>query len=520
VAITDPLCRSYLDLWWHFDPAAASAAGAPGQDGRLGAFDPDTVREHCAALRSIAGAVEDLEIDGMADEIDRTALLDHLRVLLFRFETEQPHRRSPVFWVEHACRAFDVLLTRSASDPASAAAALDRMRELPRYLTSARDTLRDPAGFEVDTAIAMLPGLSFLLDELTERFGPLWNALDEEETAPVVAAAHAAVGQSAQAFRSELRASEDPEAEAIGEEEVDRRLHHEHASVHNGAEVWRAANRIATEIESEVLALAAVLDPGRSWREVYESLPDDTLADEDPSRRWRSALAQIWSVAESGGFGGEPPPPLEVLEAPAWLQLLTPFAGYRPGGGRAPAAVLVARPDALAVPWLAARLGPPGLHLHHARADALPSLVRRHIATSSTRGGWGCYAQELVRDQGFSPEPASRLAERVLALIDAQLAVVDLGIHTRQFGTAAAIEYLTARLPIDRAAAEAAVRQVTCQPLSAGAAMLGRRELARLRQDVHELRGSSFTQEAFHAELLSYGGIPVPLIRWGMGLDD
>ena len=129
MAITDELCRSFLDLWWHFDPAAATAAGAPGQDGRLGTFDPEAIRGHVAALRSIAGAVEDLEIEEVTDEIDRTALLDHIRVLLFRLEKEHPHRTNPVFWIEHACRAFDGLLLRSPSDPAAATAALDRLRD-------------------------------------------------------------------------------------------------------------------------------------------------------------------------------------------------------------------------------------------------------------------------------------------------------------------------------------------------------------------------------------------------------
>ena len=42
----DELCRSYLDLKYHFDPAAASSAGLVAHDGRLGRFDAAAVREH------------------------------------------------------------------------------------------------------------------------------------------------------------------------------------------------------------------------------------------------------------------------------------------------------------------------------------------------------------------------------------------------------------------------------------------------------------------------------------------
>ena len=64
------------------------------------------------------------------------------------------------------------------------------------------------------------------------------------------------------------------------------------------------------------------------------------------------------------------------------------------------------------------------------------------------------------------------------------------------------------------------MRRLASRPTSAAAAFLGRRELLRLRDDVRSARGTSFDEAEFHRELLGYGGIPVPLMRWGMGLDD
>src|SRR3954465_9251543 len=86
----DDLCRSYLDLKYHFDPAAGSAAGRVELDARLGSFDAEATRAHLAALRAIAGATEELEPDELAEEIDRTALLGEIRTMVFRLEHEQP----------------------------------------------------------------------------------------------------------------------------------------------------------------------------------------------------------------------------------------------------------------------------------------------------------------------------------------------------------------------------------------------------------------------------------------------
>ena len=42
MASVDDLCRSYLDLKYNFDPAAASSAGLVSHDSRLGRFDTVT----------------------------------------------------------------------------------------------------------------------------------------------------------------------------------------------------------------------------------------------------------------------------------------------------------------------------------------------------------------------------------------------------------------------------------------------------------------------------------------------
>jgi hypothetical protein len=518
VAGTDDLCRSFLDLWFHFDPAAATRAGVPGHDDRLGSFDPDSVRLHVAALRSIAGAVEDLDIEDTDDEVDRTALLDHLRVLLFRFDHEHPWRRNPALWVRHACEALDGLLVREVPDEGTAAALLARIRALPRFFAEARATLQRPPLLLVEVAGAELDGLATLLLAARARFSAVWEALEDHGVKPVIEA-NEAIARLREALRSEIAADPAPGGAAIGEEEVDRRLHHEHASVHNAAEVWRSALRLANDVEQEVIALAAAIDPSRSWREVYERLPGRGDAAEAILPPVGAALGAARRFAESEGLGGGTAAPLVPIEATAFERVLEPTAFYRPAGNLTPAMVIVAGIERPALPWVAARLGVPGTHLHRVRSDALPRLVRRHIAAASTPLGWSLYAAELMASLGYSPEPESRLAERVLFLRDAHLAVADLGLHTRQLTPADAIGHLLTHLPMDRRTAEADVRRIACCPIEACAAVLGWRELTRLRDDLRAARGASFTLSGFHDSVLAYGGLPVPLIRWGLGLD-
>ena len=134
MASVDDLCRSYLDLKYHFDPSAASSAGLVSHDARLGRFDAETTRAHVAALRSVAGAIEELEPDDLQSEIDRTALLGEIRSSIFRFEHERPHVRNPGFWLSHVFQglyAIALAAERRRARGARAAPALERLKAIP-----------------------------------------------------------------------------------------------------------------------------------------------------------------------------------------------------------------------------------------------------------------------------------------------------------------------------------------------------------------------------------------------------
>jgi len=522
VAATDSLCRSFLDLWWHFDPAPATAA-------RLGDFDAESIRQHAAALRSIAAALEELEIDDVAEEIDRTALLDHLRVLLFRLQHEHPYQRNPLLWIEHLAVAFASPLAQPPGNDVAAASALERMRALPKFSRTAQDALRLPPQILLDAALDMLPHVVALVSDCEARFRDVWENGRPRETGEgegavrsgdhsrIVDEAKAALRALEAALRSEILPDPDPHAGAIGEAEADRRLHHEHASIHNAAEVWRGALRLATEVEAEVTALAALVDSGRPWREVYAASANGPLSEPQMRVRFAESLAAARTFSAGKGIGGPDFTPIEVEALSGPELVLEAVVAYH-AAGRRPAAVRLGAITPAAMPWLAARIGVPGLHLIETRTDQLPGEVRRHIAASSTPAGWALFAEELMIELGYEPDPESRLIERVLFLREMHLALVDIGLHTRQLTAEEAVAHLATRIPLDRRIALADVRRLLSRPLSACAAMLGWQELRRLREDYARSR-STFALPGFLEELFSYGGLPVPLIRWGMGIE-
>ncbi len=532
----DELCRSYLDLKYHFDPAAASSAGLVVHDGRLGRFDAAGVRAHVSALRSVAGAVEVLEVDDLGDEIDRTALLGELRSTIFRLEDERPHERNPMFWVNHLFQGlYAVLSRRDDAARGRAPAALERLRAIPAFLDLARETLDEPPTVFVDSALAMLGGGAELVVQLAATLGAEAPELMDELQA-AAGKALVALKRLGTALQGEIEPNADPHAFAIGEDQFARRLHFEHAVVAGAPELWRYGLHLQEDTTARLAALAAELG-SRPWRELVEELRDDAPASADLLEVYRHELDSARAFLVEANLVTMPAVPLEVVPTPSFLASLVPFAAYEPPPiylGAQRGRFYVTPPDPSLPPEVTAqqRRGHcrhgiaamvaheayPGHHLQLATSQGLGSEVRRHLWTPVMVEGWALYCEQLMEEVGYYRTPEQRLFQLVNLLWRAIRIVLDIGLHTRGMTPAEAVDYMVEHLPIERRSAEAEVRRYCAWPTYQLCYAVGRRELLRLRDAYREAAGPDFDVRRFHDTVLGFGGLPVSLARWGMDL--
>lgn len=539
MASVDDLCRSYLDLKYHFDPAAASSAGLVSHDSRLGRFDADSVRGHLSALRSVAGAVEELESDDLQAEIDRTALLGEIRSSIFRLEHERPHVRNPAWWMSHLFQGLYAIVARRDSLPRAerggGTAALQRLKAVPAFLDAARDTLDEPPSVFVDTALGMLGGGGELVVQLVAALSPESPELgtDLQEAA---GRALEALKRFGTALRDEIEPASDPHAFAVGEEQFSRRLHYEHALTAGAPELWRYGLHLQEETETELAALAGRMS-ARPWRALVEELRGDTPESEALLPVYRSELDRAHGFVKERELVSIPRDPVDVVPTPAFLVALVPFAAYEPPPiylAEQTGRFYVTEPDASApaevrarqrrghcrhaIPAMVAHEAYPGHHLQLVTAQGLASEVRRHIWTPVMVEGWALYCEQLMEETGYYGDDEARLFRLVNLLWRAIRVVLDVGLHTRGMAPAEAVDYMVEHLPIERASAEAEVRRYCAYPTYQLCYAVGRRELLRLREAYRARAGASFRPKAFHDELLAYGGLPVTLARWGMEL--
>jgi len=536
VPTVDDLCRSYLDLKYHFDPAAASAAGLVAQDSRLGSFDAETTREHLAALRSLTGAVEELEPEELNEEIDRTALLGEMRSTVFRFEYERPNIRNPGFWLSHLLQGLYTLLTRQGPDLGSRVpAVIARLQAAPAFLATARDTIDEPPSVFVDTALSMLGGGGQLVAEMVAVFAGVAPDLANQLKTAGQATLEALVAFGA-ALRDEIEPATDPHAFAIGEEQFSRRLHHEHALMAGAPELWRYGVHLQEEVTQQIVDIARKLD-SKPWRELVDQLRNETPPADDLLGAYQRELDRAHDFVVERDLVSVPAAPVEVVPTPAFLAPLIPFAAYEPPPIYLPdraGRFYVTAPDpnlppeafaqqrrghcSHAIPIMVAHEAYPGHHLQMVTAQGLGSEVRRHIWSPIMVEGWAVYWEQLLCETDYYRTEQERLFQLVNLLWRAVRVVLDVGLHTRGMSPAEAVDYMVEHLPIERPSAEAEVRRYCAWPTYQLCYAVGRRELLRLRDEYREREGGTYRARRFHDEVMGYGGLPVSLASWGMGL--
>jgi len=525
------LVASALDLRWQLDPVAATMAGVEAHDHRLGRFTRPDIKAALAALKAMTAALEASEVDSLGDEVDQTALLNDLRCAIARFDKEKPHELNPEFHLSHLLGGLFALLVRQDRPlPRRGRALAARLAETPRFLDDAKATLQRPAPIFTATALDIARGGRALLGEAIPAFA---GGLAPGERAVVDEAlpkARQALDDFFDFLAGELADRSDGDF-AIGREAFDFRLHFEHALRESAPELLRYGDALYAEVEADLAARAERMAPGTPWRALAERLRSAHPAADELVDAYAREMDRARRFVEERGLVTVPPGPLEVLATPGWMRPLIPFAAYDPPGAFAEARTgffWVTVPDgaqlkdhcAHEIACTALHEGYPGHHLHFLAAQREPSPVRRVIGSPLTVEGWALYCEELMAEQGFLASPEEIFFQRLHLLWRALRIVLDIQLHTGGLSPEQAIRRMTETLGISRANAESEVRRYCGAPAYNLCYAVGRRELARLREDFRRRAGARFDLRLFHDEVMSYGALPVALMRWGMGLGD
>jgi uncharacterized protein (DUF885 family) len=96
--------------------------------------------------------------------------------------------------------------------------------------------------------------------------------------------------------------------------------------------------------------------------------------------------------------------------------------------------------------------------------------------------------------------------------------IIDVGIHPGAMTYDQAVELLVDAAKLQKVHAEKEVTRYAGSPTQPMSYLIGKKQIMELRRDYQAKTAGNFQLREFHDRLLSFGSIPVALIRKAMGI--
>jgi uncharacterized protein (DUF885 family) len=161
--------------------------------------------------------------------------------------------------------------------------------------------------------------------------------------------------------------------------------------------------------------------------------------------------------------------------------------------------------------------GFPGHHQQMTQANASKQLLRVLANSSLTVEGWAFYCEQMLWEQGYyGDDTGLRISQLKDQLWRAARVVLDMRLHCSDMTPEAAVDYLVDVADLERDNAAAEVLRYTSTPTYQISYAIGKAEILALRDAMQKAQRDQFDLGAFHAALLRFGNIPVPLSAHAM----
>ena len=159
--------------------------------------------------------------------------------------------------------------------------------------------------------------------------------------------------------------------------------------------------------------------------------------------------------------------------------------------------------------------GIPGHHLQLALGMENESVhpLHRHLYLPGFGEGWGLYTERLADEMGLYEDDWERVGMLFADSLRACRLVVDTGMHALGWTRQQAIDYMVAHSPMAVYEVEQEIDRYIGAPGQATSYMMGRLEIDKIRSEAETELGQEFDVKAFHDAVLSFGTVPLPVLR-------
>ncbi|MBN1956066.1 MAG: DUF885 domain-containing protein [Anaerolineae bacterium] len=530
--------RAWLDRLLELNPTAATHMGEHRWDDRLRDATLEAIEAQRQELERALSEFQAFDPTGfdLDAQIDHTLVVHILESFIRHEKKTQSHLRNPGQYVEEATGGIFALIVKDfAPLPDRLRSALGRLQEIPRVLQEGQSNLVPKRVPPVWAEIALeqaqqAPGL-------LAGFLPMLAAQDAPELQQAMTEAGQAAAQAVQAYAAFLQSDVLPQAQgdfAAGKDLFDELLREEHMVDYDADELHEIGWEQLRLTRERMEQVARQIDPDKTVQELLEEAKGDHPTAEGLLAAYEQAMENARQYVIDHQIASIPAgESLRIIETPAYMRPVIPYAAYIPAGileEQQEGVFIVTPVDPNAapeeqeqklkghfytkLPVTALHEAYPGHHLQLTwanRQETIPRRMGSFLATLFIEG-WAFYCEEMMEQRGYIAAPIQRLGRLSDQLWRAARIVLDTSLHTRGMTVDEAVQFLVAECQLEPTNALAEVRRYTMTPTQPQSYLMGKLAITGLVEDYRRAHPDASLRQ-IHDAILGCGSLPPRLMR-------
>ncbi len=530
----------YFDGYFQFDPASTTRSGIHKYDGELPAYSQADIQLESARNQQALKDLGRIPTSGLSETnlLDATVLESLINGHLLDLTSIRMWAKDPNFYNTQASTGLFTLIERDfAPIDERLKSLISRVRRVPDILNNARTNVVNPPAVYTKVAV----------EEIQAQIGFLQNVLPQSVAGAqslALKAEFANVNQSAiaayQQFLNYLQEDLTPQSQgdfAIGAENFQKKLLYDEMVDIPLRDLLKIGNDEMHRVQSLFTQAANIIDSTKTPLQVLQSVKQSSPVAGQIISDAQSVLNNLREFLLTHAIVTVPPAPVpQVTESPTFMRALT-FASMDTPGPFEEHSIqsffYVTLPDpawtadqtqqllrffnTYAVRIIAIHEVYPGHYVEYLWLKQAPTKARKlwpfmkPIATNSE--GWAHYCEEMMLEQGYGEgDPSLLLVQLQMSLIRLCRYIAGIQLHTGSMTVEQAANLFQQQAYMDPVNAEREALRGTFDSTYLSYT-LGKLQIMKLREDSKKKLGDKFNLKAFHDQFLSYGIMPVKMVR-------
>jgi uncharacterized protein (DUF885 family) len=533
----DQLSEQFFSIYYTYHPSHATRQGLHQFDNHLGHYHRSEIEETLRDIKQVQRQLSQIDPTQMDHDhaLDYAVLQTRIKREIYWIETWRFWENNPLFYKDAITEGIFNLVGRDfAPLDERLQLVISRERDIPDVLQAARENLHNPPREYTELAIRFFDGAKLFFRGIVQEFA----SVDDPALVAAFQASNNAALAEIDSFVAWLREDLLPRSHgsfAVGTAGIQAILDCEEMIDVPVEDILKRCYDDLAKTEAAIAELTRKIDPAATPDELRERMRDNHPSADDLLPAMRRELARMRGFLVDRNLMTIPPELPEVIVSPippyssAGGMMLTP-GPFETRATEAYLAINLPQPD-----WPAERVerqlrdfnyysmmllfsheSYPGHHTQFFLEKRVPLRASKDHDSDSNSDGWADYGKRMLVEEAYGElDPLYYLADLQATRSSIVAAIAGMEIHMGRRTLDQAADFIASASGRPREMAFRLLDRAVYYPTHL-TYYIGSEMMRKLRDDYRALRGSDWSLREFHDRFMSYGLIPIKLIRADM----